>query len=304
MRWNNNFNVNSNNHKLTQSNIKHLFVFTVIFSFNEIFYIILLYFSNDLYKISFILKIINFILIFCLLITNLYIIPYQNIRILLHSADFVNIEKGLTFASIIFSISIVIMSFFANFLYKFISINNPLCPYFNFCRLKKDDTNNYNYFCNYKPTKSSDFIDINTCQNIQKNITGFLNNCEFTYKCGIAGTYVEEEDTAALKIFTLILGIILFIFWFIIMIFWIRNFRNSNYKIFKKQERNPMILHIIALNSEYIHKGYGYGLCKHNGIEDNFIFSCNDVVICICGECKKMNDSDSLILDSRNQITN
>ena len=296
MRENNNEIINQNNIlRLNKPNIKCLLAFTIIFSFNEIIYIILLYISNDLYKISFILDIINFILIFCLITCNLYLIPYQDIRISLNLQKFAGIEEKLTFASMIFSISIAIMSFLANFLYKFIQINNPLCPYFNFCELKIY-SNNYNYFCNYKPIKISNYIDINSCQDISNNIPYFLKNCENKYKCELAATEVEEENTASFKIFTLVLGIILFLFWLTIMVFWIYNFKDSNYKNPGKIRRIKLY---IVLKSE---DSYCYLLCEHNPIKDKFSFKYDDIGIEICEKCKNSYNEDSVRLDNRNNI--
>ena len=291
--------VNQNVNRIKKQNINCLLAFVILLSWNEIIYIILLYISNDLYKISFILNIIKFILIFCLLISNLYLFPYQNIRIFLNFENFANIEKNLTFASMIFSISIAIMSFLANFLYKVIQINNLLCPYFNFCELKTY-SNNYNYFCNYKPVKMSNFIDINSCQNISNDIPDFIKNCENKYKCELASTDIEEENASGFKVYTLVLGIILFLFWVTIMVFWIYNFQSSDYETPDKKGKKRIKLYVVLKSEDR----YCYFLCEHNKIKDNFNFKYYDISIEICDKCKEDYNEDTFRLDNRNNRNN
>ena len=301
MKYNEHINVNNIEHKLKEPNIKCLLVFTIILSLNEIFYIILLCFSNDLYKISFILNIVKLFLISCLLISNLYIISYQKIRIFLNSENFVNIEKKLRIACIIFSISVVIMSFLANFLYKFISMtnpNNPLCPYSNFCQIKKIDSDDYYYyFCNYRPNKKSSFIDIDTCQKITNENINFLKKCEYKYKCELATTDIEEENTIILKIVTLVLGIILFVFWCIIMVYCVYNSLNSDYKMLTKNEKITRKLYV-TLRSE---DKYVFVLCQHNKIEKNFDFDYDDLEILPCTKCENDESENGMELDQRLQ---
>ena len=300
---NNNSAKKDSNCNLKSTNIKYLLFFTTIFTVLEIIYFIFLYISNTLYIASIVLNIIKYICIFVLIISILYIIPYEHIRTSLDILEYFRIEKNLVLISMVSSISVVVISFFSNIILKLILIISPQCPFLKFCESQITnntdyETDYYNYFCNYKPNKNSNYFDINSCIEINNyNISDSLKNCKNIYKCELVTTELKEINKSELETLVFFFGIVLVILWLIIMVLLMINFRNFLKITLKEIYKTPgkYEFNIIKSNDNYT-----YSLCEHNKIKNNFNFDYDNMTIVMCDQHGGNNNKDFINRSNNN----
>lgn len=293
----NNSDNNSNNKKPSKNlQLKYvflLFVSTIVLSlFEFIYFIILLFIRDNIFKVSLVPNIIKSIFILIYFMCSLIIDLLEKVRISFGSLQYLKIEKIITFVALFSSLATTSISISVIAYYFIFTILNSSCLYQNYCELQAKAGHAVGYTCNYKANEiNPDYFK--SCEHFSENDNQsppkYLQNCGDLYYCELIKEkfgYEDKKDKWSCVIFFIVLGIILFICWFITLnIRLIKTIRIMKIKNVKKVNTNNIFY--VKLHSD----NYTRVLCEHNYLNNNFEFYLEDIKFF---DCNKHNNDNSI----------